>query len=128
MKKSEKQLTGLFVLIMLAFSLLMAAWVPLRAALDFSMADTALSLETSRGRERKQQAEYDQVQRELPQIRAELEETLPMAEEAARRVASLKTERKALRAEKKEIEETLAGNGESAGISNGGPSGEEGEP
>ena len=72
MKKSEKQLTGLFVLIMLAFSLLMAAWVPLRAALDFSMADTALSLETSRGRERKQQMEYDQVLKDLPAAREEL--------------------------------------------------------
>ena len=123
-----KAMAWLFALVMLAFCLFLCAWIPVRAQLDFQLADTALSLETSRGRERKQQAEYDQVQRELPQIRAELEETLPMAEEAARRVASLKTERKALRAEKKEIEETLAGNGESAGISNGGPSGEEGEP
>ena len=104
MKKSEKQLTGLFVLIMLAFSLLMAAWVPLRAALDFSMADTALSLETSRGRERKQQMEYDQVLKDLPAAREELAEIRPRAEAAAEQVRLLKEERKALRAKKKQLE------------------------
>ena len=104
MKKSEKQLTGLFVLIMLAFSLLMAAWVPLRAALDFSMADTALSLETSRGRERKQQMEYDQVLKDLPAAREELAEIHPRAEAAAEQVRLLKEERKALRAKKKQLE------------------------
>ena len=103
MNRREKTLKGLFALVMFAFCLLMAAWVPLRAALDFSVADTSLSLETSRGRERKQRMEYDQVLDALPAAQAELADRQPRADAAAEQVRILKEERKALRAKKKQM-------------------------
>ena len=93
-----------FVAVMLGFSLFLAAHVILRAQVDFTLEDTARSLETSQGRERKQQYEYDQVVEELPKTRAELEEIAPKAAEAAETVKQLKEERKRLRAEKKALE------------------------
>ena len=114
MNRREKVLAGVFVLVMLAFSVLLAAWVPLRAALDFSIADTSLSLETSRGRERKQQMEYDQVLEALPAVREELAEIQPRAEAAAEQVRLLKEERKALRARKKQKEAERESSGEAA--------------
>lgn len=105
MNRREKRLAGLFAAVMLLFSLAMALWVPLRARTDFRLADVRLSLETSEGRERKQQAEYAEVSEKLPKVKAELEETKPLAEAAAAEVSALKETRKALRAKKKEIEE-----------------------
>ncbi len=102
----------LFVAVMLMFSLLMAAAVVIRGHLDFRLEDTARSLETSRGRERKQQQEYDEVVAQLPLTRAELAEAQPMADEAAEEVKRLKEERKQLRAEKAALEEAAeAGQG-----------------
>ena len=117
MNRREKVLAGVFVLVMLAFGVLLAAWVPLRAALDFSIADISLSLETSRGRERKQQMEYDQVLEALPLVREELAEIQPQAEAAAEQVRLLKEERKALRARKKQKEADRKNSGEAAAAS-----------
>ena len=103
-KKKGTLLTGLFIAVMLLFSAVMAVFVPLRSGLNFSLEDTARSLETSRGRERKQQAEYDEVTAELPRVREELRETQPRAEAAAEEVKRLKEVRKQLRAEKKALE------------------------
>lgn len=104
MKKSPAWLARLFIGVMLLFCAFLTAFVLLRGSLSFQLADLALSLETSQGRERKQQYEYDQVQTELPLTRAELEETQPLADAAAEKVSQLKAERKRLRAEKKELE------------------------
>ena len=104
----EKKISGLekvFILVMLLFSIALSACVLLRARLDFQLEDLQRSLETSQGRERKQQAEYDEVSARLPLARAELAEAQPRAEEAAAEVAGLKEERKALRAEKKALAE-----------------------
>jgi TolA-binding protein len=103
-KKKGTLLTSLFIAVMLLFSAVMAVFVPLRSGLNFSLEDTARSLETSRGRERKQQAEYDEVTAELPRVREELRETQPRAEAAAEEVKRLKEVRKQLRAEKKALE------------------------
>ena len=94
----------LFVAVMLAFSLAAAACTALRAGLDASLDDTARSLETSRGRERKQQYEYDEVSAQLPLAREELAEIQPLAAEAAEAVSRLKEERKALRSALKALE------------------------
>ncbi|MBR2822406.1 MAG: hypothetical protein IKE24_01765 [Clostridia bacterium] len=107
MNRRGKSLVWLFTLVMLLFSLGMALWVPLRARLDFQLADIRLSLETSRGRERKQQAEYDMVMEELPRVRAELAEAQPRAEAAAEEVKALKETRKALREKKKALEKEI---------------------
>lgn len=95
----------IFVLVMLLFSVAMLAYVPLRARLDFQLDDVARSLDTSRGRERKQQYEYDEVTAQLPLTQAELDEVGPQAEKAAETVRQLKDERKKLREEKKTLEE-----------------------
>ena len=104
MSRKEKAFRWFFALGMLCFALLLAAWVPLRAALDFQLEDTAVSLETSRGRERKQRYEYDQVSEALPLARENLAETQPLADAASREVQALKETRKQLREEKKTLE------------------------
>ncbi len=97
-------LIRVFVAVMLAFALLLAAWVPLRTQLDERLADTALSLETSQGRERRQTLEYNRVSTDLPAARARLAELQPQADAAAREVDELKERRRALREEKKALE------------------------
>ena len=69
------------------------------------IADTAISLETSRGRERKQQLELDAANLKLPRLQAETAELQPQAETAAAEVTALKTLRKQLREEKKTLTE-----------------------
>ena len=107
MQKSDRTLIWLFTAVMLAFCLFLVWFIPTRASLDFSLSDIDKSLETSYGRERKQQAEYDAVTTELPRVRAELEAIQPQADAAAADVAALKEARKTLRAEKAELESLL---------------------
>lgn len=96
--------TVLFTVIMLLTVAVLAVSVPLYASLDFQLEDIGLSLETSQGRERKQEAEYDRVAVALPAARAELETLQPQADESAARVTELKALRKTLRAQKAELE------------------------
>ncbi len=103
--KTDKVLTWVLTCVMLVFCLFLGWYIPSRGELDFQLADIELSLETSYGREKKQQFEYDEVTAELPLTRAELAETQPLADEAEAAVTALKEERKALRAEKKALEE-----------------------
>ena len=111
MNRREKAMAWAFALVMLLFSLSLALWIPFRARLDFQLADTLLSLETSQGREKKQQMEYDAVMEKLPKARAELAETQPLAEEAAEEVTKLKETRKELRARKKAMEKEASEKG-----------------
>ena len=121
MKDKKNVFAWTFASVMLLFSLELILWIPVRNGLDFRLADTRLSLETSRGRERKQQMEYDEVTRRLPEARAELAELQPRADAAAEQVKVLKERRKELRAEKKALEaakkaeETVPENPETAG-------------
>ena len=94
-------------LVLLLCALFLIVYVPAMAWRQFQLDDTALSLETSQGRERKQQYEYDEVTAALPETRAKLAEVQPLADEAAAKVAELKARRKELRAEKKELEAAL---------------------
>ena len=105
MRQRLSGLARILIAVMAVFCLIMALFLLLRGRLDFQMEDLSLSLETSRGRERKQQAEYDEVTAQLPLTRAELEEAQPLADAAAEEVRGLKEERKRLRAEKKELEQ-----------------------
>ncbi len=115
MGKTDKTLMWVFTCVMLVFCLFLGWYIPSRGELDFQLADIELSLETSYGREKKQQFEYDEVTAELPLTRAELAETQPLADEAAAAVTALKEERKTLRAEKKALEEARKENsGENA--------------
>ena len=108
MKPSRSLFSFCFTLLMLCFCLLLFAWVPLKSSLDIRLADAALSLETSQGRERKQQNEYDQVSEELPRVRESLAEAEPLAAAAQQEVSDLKARRKQLRAEKSRLETLLA--------------------
>ncbi len=107
MEKGDRALMWAFTCVMLVFCLFLGWYVPSRGDLDFRLADIELSLETSYGREKKQQYEYDEVTVKLPLTRAELEETKPLAEEAEAAVKALKEERKALREEKAALEAAL---------------------
>ena len=106
MKKSG-HFESVFACVLLLFCLALIVWVPLRGILDARLTEASLSLETSQGRERKQEYEYAQVSEELPATRARLEETQPLADAAAEEVAALKARRKELRAEKKHLEALL---------------------
>ena len=97
----------LFTATLFACVLFLIWYIPSRAQRDFQLKDLALSVETSRGRERKQQAEYDEVTAELPQVRAALAKTQPEADAALAAANELKAERKKLREEKKKLEEAL---------------------
>lgn len=77
--------------------------------LNAANADLAAKLETSRQRERKQQYEYDEVCKALPEVQAQLAVIQPQADEAKAREQELRDTRKALRQEiaalKQQLEE-----------------------
>lgn len=95
MKQKAMSLT--FALLLLLFSLFLFWYRITVSDLRFQLEDTQISLETSYGRERKQQKEYDEVQAALPAERKKLEELLPKVSQAEREVAELKARRKELR-------------------------------
>ena len=95
-----------FTVIMLICVLFIVWYLPAVSQRRFQLEDTQKSLETSLGRERKQQSEYDETVAALPEVEAELERVLPLTEAAKEEVKSLKKERKALHKEKKELEGT----------------------
>ena len=94
----------LFSLIMLICVLFIVWYLPSVGSLRFRLEDVRKSLETSQGRERKQQHEYDETVAAIPETEAELEQILPLTEAAKDEVKALKDERKNLRKEKKELE------------------------
>ena len=96
----------LFTVIMLVCVLFVIWYIPSVRARRFQLEDVQKSLETSRGRERKQQAEYEETVAALPEAEAELESLKPQMEAAQEEVKNLKAERKKLREEKKELEES----------------------
>ncbi len=96
----------LFTVIMLVCVLFVIWYIPSVSARRFQLEDVQKSLETSRGRERKQQAEYEETVAALPEAEAELESLKPQMEAAQEEVKNLKAERKKLREEKKELEES----------------------
>ena len=93
-----------FTIIMLIFVLFIVWYLPAAGAQRFRLEDLQKSLETSQGRERKQQNEYDETVAAIPEVQAELDRVLPLAEAAEQEVKDLKAERKKLREEKKELE------------------------
>ena len=90
-------LRAVFVAGMLATAALLAWYAPAQYPLRFQLEDIALSLDTSRQREARQEYEYDAAAQALPQVQAELAETLPLTEAAQAREQDLRDERKAQR-------------------------------
>ena len=86
-----------FSLVMLFCVLAWIVYLPLSSLWHNRLNDLTLSLETSEGRERKQEHEYEEVLAELPQAEQQLAEIQPQADEALNTVAALKARRKELR-------------------------------
>ena len=107
MKKSRSVFPVLFSLVMFIFVLFLAWYLPSVGARRFLLEDVQKSLETSQGRERKQQHEYDEAVAGLPEVQAELDRVLPLSEAAQQEVKDLKAERKKLREEKQQLESDL---------------------
>ena len=72
------------------FAAFMAWYLPSMSSVRSKTVQTQRDLETSRGREDRQQAEYDKAVSELPLVKAELEEKQPLAEEALKTIEDLK--------------------------------------
>ena len=104
MDKNNHLLLSSFVLVMLLFVLFIFWYVPSESSLRFQLQDVGKSLETSQGRERKQQKEYDEAAEAIPETEAEIARVLPLAEAAQKEVNDLKAQRKQLRNEKNELE------------------------
>lgn len=102
--KTGRSFAVIFAVIMLLFVLFVAWYLPAVGQVRFQLDDAGKSLETSRGRERKQQHEYDEVVAAIPEVQAELDSILPLSTSAAEEVKKLKAERKQLRERKKELE------------------------
>ena len=110
MKKHIPVFTVCCVLFLFVFAAFIAWYLPSMSSVYASIDETRRSLDTSRGRENKQQSEYDKAVEELPQVQAQLEEQTPLAAQAEEQVNALKARRKELRAEKKELEQMISGN------------------
>ena len=109
MKKKASAFSVLCVVFLFIFTAFMAWYLPSMSSIKANTAEARQSLDTSRGRENKQQAEYDKAVEELPQVQAQLLEAAPLAVQAGEKVDLLKARRKELRAEKKELEQKISG-------------------
>ncbi len=107
MKKRMNPFTVCCLVFLAAFVLFTAWYIPSASSLRAKISETSQLLVTSRGRESKQQDEYDKAVADLPLVQAELKEKQPLAAQAEQTVADLKARRKELRAEKKALEEAL---------------------
>ncbi|MBR5961157.1 MAG: hypothetical protein IKZ98_09205 [Clostridia bacterium] len=112
MNRRKSAFPVVFVLVMILCVLFITWYLPVVSDLRFKLADAKVSLETSQGRERKQQHEYDETVEALADAREELERVQPLADQAADEKTAMKEERKQLRQEKKELEEKLASDSE----------------
>ena len=108
MKKNSSLYTVFCTVIFLAFTIFMIWFVPSYASVRSRISETRRDLELSRGREAKQQAEYDSAVAELPLILSELEEKNPAADKAEEALAALKARKKELRMQKQELEKAAA--------------------
>ena len=108
MKKNSSLFTVFCTVIFLAFTIFMIWFVPSYASVRSRISETRRDLELSRGRESKQQAEYDSAVAELPLILSELEEKNPAADKAEEALAALKARKKELRMQKQELEKAAA--------------------
>ena len=102
--KSRSFLPLLFSVVMLICVFFLIWYMPAVSERRFQLEDMLKSLETSQGRERKQQHEYEETASLIPETDAELERIIPQSEAAEAEVRKLKQERKMLRKEKEEME------------------------
>ena len=103
----RRMFAALFTVLMLAACACVAVFCVEEALLDSREAELNQALETAKGRERKQQSEYDAVVAAIPVAEASLSDLAPQAEAAQTEVTALKAERKTLRAEQSALTERL---------------------
>ena len=108
MKNVPALLRRIFVLIMFFCVMVYIWYIPAMNSMQFSLQEAHTSLETSQGRERKQTAEYDQVQQKILDARNRLELLLPEAEAVRKQKDAQIAEKKALKQRKSELEAQLA--------------------
>ena len=84
MKNKFQRFPLVFACMMLFLTLVWMILIPYRSVLSFQQKDLTLSLETSYGRERKQQHEYEEVTVKLP----ETEKVEPVQKEKAKSSAA----------------------------------------
>ena len=99
---------GVFVTVMLLVCAWLAFFAVDQARLKAQIADLTLSLETSRGREARQNHEYDEAITALPLAREELAKMEPLAQVAKERETELRQQRKDIRAENAALETQIA--------------------
>ena len=104
MKKPNSPFSLCCVVVLIAFAVFMVWYIPSLSSVRGKTEETRQLLETSIGREGKQQDEYDKAVADLPVVQEELKEKQPLAEQAAQKVTDLKARRKELRAEKQSLE------------------------
>lgn len=98
---------GLFVTVMLLVCVALASFAVDQVRLRAQIADLTLSLETSRGREARQNHEYDVAVAALPLAQEELARVAPLAEAAQAQEKELRQQRKDIRAENAALQEQI---------------------
>ena len=112
MRSPRSRFPVFFAFVMLICVLFVIWFVPALNERRFMLQDIRRSIETSQGRERKQQYEYDETVAVIPEVQAELDRVVPLNDAAVQEVATLKEERKLLRQEKADLESLLSVSGE----------------
>ena len=110
--KNRSFLPVFFSIVMILCVLFIVWYLPSVSERRFQLEDIRKSLETSQGRERKQQYEYDETVSAIPEAESELEQLIPLTEAAENEVKELKKERKNLRNEKTELESSSSSGNE----------------
>ena len=105
MKRKGSFLPVLFTVVMLVFVFFIAWCLPSSGHLRFRLEDIQKSLETSQGRERKQQNEYDEAAASILETETELARLTPLCDTVREEVQALKEEKKRLKEEKKSLTE-----------------------
>ncbi len=105
--KMPKWFARLFAVLMVIACGLTAWYAYQHEKLTFAIEDVRVSLETSQARERKQQYEYDEVTKALPEAQKELEEIQPKADAAKAEESTLRDQRKALRSSNTDLNEQV---------------------
>lgn len=97
----------LFVAAMLCVAAVLALCAVSSHSLRLQIEDVSSSLDFSRQREYKQQYEYDQAAAAIPQVRAQIDETAPLAAAAKETETALRARRKQLRSENADLADAL---------------------
>lgn len=106
--KLPRSVLYVFAILMGICTLILIWQVPASTSMEFSISEARLSLETARGRERKQQSEYDRTLENIQAAKEQLEALTPQHEEFLAARDAQVAERKQLKARKEELQAQIA--------------------